>query len=69
MPDHKICTHTLKSKPGIYICSVLAQWVRQDTVFTCPSAVFYKFYLPRKRGNIGPGLLVATLVKTKCEND
>ena len=29
--------------------SVLAQWVQQDTVLTCPTAIIYKFYLPECR--------------------
>ena len=27
--------------------NVLAQWGKQETVFTCPSAILYIFYLPR----------------------
>ena len=46
MPDHK----TSISKHTIYIYSVLAQWGKQDTVFTCPSAIIYKFYLPGAMG-------------------
>ena len=30
--------------------SMLVQWGKQDTVFTCPSAIIYKFYLPRAMG-------------------
>ena len=30
--------------------SVLAQWGKQDTVFTCPSSIIYKFYLPGATG-------------------
>ena len=33
----------MRSKPeNIY--NLLAQWGKQDTVFTCPSAIIYKFY-------------------------
>ena len=30
--------------------SVLAQWGKHDTVFTCPSSITYKFYLPGATG-------------------
>ena len=29
---------------------MLAQWGKQDTVFTCPTAIIYKFYLPGATG-------------------
>ena len=48
MPDHKTCTHSQKLTRDIY--SLLAQWGKQDTVFTCPSAITYKFYLPGATG-------------------
>ena len=48
MPDHKTCTHSQKQTRNIH--SILAQWGKQDTVFTCPTAVIYKFYLPGATG-------------------
>ena len=39
--------HTF-SKVNLY--SILAQWGKQDAVFPCPSAIIYKFYLPRAMG-------------------
>ena len=44
MPDHNTCTHSQNLTWNIY--SVLAQWGKQDTVFTCPSAIIYRLYLP-----------------------
>ena len=49
MPDHKLA-YILKSKPEIYTAYILAQWGKQDTVLTCPSAIIYKFYLPGATG-------------------
>ena len=48
MSDHKTSTHSQKLTWNID--SVFAQWSKQDTVFTCPSAIIYKFYLPGAMG-------------------
>ena len=48
MPCHKTCTSSQKSTWNIY--SLLAQWGKQDTIFTSPSAIIYKFYLPGATG-------------------
>ena len=41
--------HTF-SKVNLNIHSVLAHWGKLDTVFTCPTAIIYKFYLPGVMG-------------------
>ena len=45
--------HTF-SKENPNYRSILAQWGKQDTVFTCPTAIIYKFYLPGASTNVEP---------------
>ena len=49
--------HILKSKPEIYK-SYFPQWGKRDAVFTCPTAIIFKFYLPGAMGQapmLSPG--------------
>ena len=42
--------HILRSKPKIYTVFLPNGASKQDVVFTCPSAIIYKFYLPGAMG-------------------
>ena len=47
---------------------ILVQWGKQDTVFTCPSAIIFKFYLPGATGQAlmsSPGI-VGQLSRHAC---